>query len=212
MRNLLSALLIISCFFSCKESPNSTVSLSGSDWQFADYSYPMPDNISMWNNSTVPGCVQKDLLNLGQIPDPFKLNNEDSIQWVSERDWVYKKEFDVSSEIVTKQNHYLKFEGLDTYASIRLNDNLIGTTENAFRTFEFDVSRIIKEHNTLEIVFTNPEGIERAKESDLNYNLPESPRVFIRKPQFQYGWDWGPTIKTIGIWRDVSLVSYDKVR
>jgi beta-mannosidase len=212
MKNLLSVLLVISCFFSCKESPNSMVSVSGSDWQFVDYSHPAPDNILLWNNATVPGSIQKDLLNLGQIPDPFKLNNEDSIQWVSERDWAYKKEFDVSSEILTKQNHYLKFEGLDTYASIKLNDSLIGSTENAFRIFEFDVSKIIKEHNTLEIVFTSPEGIERAKEADLNYTLPESPRVFTRKPQFQYGWDWGPTIKTIGVWRDVSLVSYDKVR
>jgi beta-mannosidase len=35
--------------------------------------------------------------------------------------------------------------------------------------------------------------------------MPESPRSFVRKAQYQFGWDWGPRLVTAGIWKDVKL-------
>ncbi|MDX1463548.1 MAG: glycoside hydrolase family 2 protein, partial [Marinirhabdus sp.] len=101
---------------------------------------------------------------------------------------------------------------LDTYADVYLNDSLILTANNAFRSWEVDVSDIIKAENTLGVVFQSVDELDQKSASQLAYELPESPRVFSRKPQFQYGWDWGPTIKTVGIWREVQLVSYNEVR
>jgi beta-mannosidase len=190
----------------CQESPNTRLLLNGTDWQFVE------TGAQNWRPAQVPGSVQTDLLSLGEIPNPFVLNNEDSIQWVSERDWTYKKTFSLSSEILNKQHHILKLEGLDTYTQVFLNDSLLLTTDNAFRTYEFDASEILRPDNTLEITLRSPDTIEKIAATKLKYQLPEAPRVFTRKPQFQYGWDWGPKIKTIGIWRDVSLVSFDKVR
>ncbi|WP_415376159.1 glycoside hydrolase family 2 protein [Patiriisocius sp. Uisw_017] len=205
----LSSLLI-----NCKQSTNSIQSLNGNDWQFTQ-DYKNPNNtydIVNWQPATVPGSVQKDLLNLGRIPDPFKGSNEDSIQWVSERSWIYKKEFSVSAEILKKQKHILRFEGLNTYAHFLFNNKKLTKTNNAFRIWEVDVSDLIETENAVEITFYPTDEYEEKESAKLNYTLPESPRVFTRKPQFQYGWDWGPTIKTMGIWRDVSLVSYDQVR
>lgn len=201
---LLGALLL---FIGCTQSPNSTISLSGSDWQFAEVGETMN-----WKDATVPGTVQTDLLHLAEIPHPFLGTNEDSIQWISERDWMYKKEFQVASEVLEKNNHWLKFEGLDTYAEVRFNDSLILNAANAFRTYEIDVSKILKQKNQLSITFRSTTTKEKQLALQLPYQLPEAPRVFTRKPQFQYGWDWGPTIKTMGVWRDISLVSYHDVR
>tara|TARA_B100000795_G_scaffold112494_1_gene83342 strand:+ start:60355 stop:62856 length:2502 start_codon:yes stop_codon:yes gene_type:complete len=190
----------------CQESPNKVQSLNGSDWQFVE------TGAQNWKPAQIPGTVQTDLLRLGKIPDPFLLNNEDSIQWVSQRDWTYKKIFSVPSKILKKQHHILIFEGLDTYAQIVLNDSLLFKSDNAFRGYDFNVSKILQHENTLEITLGSPDTIENNAAARLNYQLPEAPRVFSRKPQFQYGWDWGPKIKTMGIWRDVSLFSYAEVR
>lgn len=200
---LLLPLLVL--FASCEESTNETNSLN-EGWQFSE------TEIQNWQPAEVPGTVQADLLRLGEIPDPFLKNNEDSLQWVSMKNWQYKKGFSVSDKTLKKQKHLLNFEGLDTYAEVFLNDSLILSANNAFRNWEVDVSHILRNENQLLVIFTNIDTIEKEKASKLPYKLPEDGRVFSRKPQYQSGWDWGPVIKTMGIWRDVSLVSYNSAR
>ena len=198
-------LILLILFFSCEESINETTSLN-EGWQFSKTENPK------WQSAEVPGTVQADLLRLGDILDPFLKNNEDSIQWVSTKNWQYKKEFSISSETLKKKRHLLNFKGLDTYAEVFLNDSLILSANNAFRTWEVDVSKILKTENQLLVLFTNIDSVEKEQASKLKYTLPEDARVFSRKPQYQSGWDWGPTIKTMGIWRDVSLISYNTAR
>ena len=192
-------------FISCKDSKNHVYVLND-DWCFS----MVGDTI--WKPAVVPGSIQTDLLRLSEIPHPFIGNNEDSIQWVSAKDWRYKKHFRLSKEILNKKKHVMQFEGLDTYAKVYLNDSLILSAFNAFRRWEVDVSYLVNIENDIRIVFKSVDSIESNEAGKLSYTLPESPRVFTRKPQFQYGWDWGPTIKTMGVWRDVKLVSYDVAR
>jgi len=196
-------LLCISCNTSKKDI--EVISLTN-NWEFSQ------EGLTDWQPATVPGTVQSDLLKLGEIPDPFKGTNEDSIQWVSEKNWLYKTSFKVPKTSLTKEKHLLEFEGLDTYAQIFLNDRLIGKTHNAFRGWEFDISSIIKENNELKIKFFSVDSIETKAENAFAYTLPESPRVFTRKPQYQYGWDWGPRLKTIGITNAITLTSYSTFR
>jgi|TARA_R110000823_G_scaffold159218_7_gene290582 beta-mannosidase len=197
--------LLVFAFISCEEAPNETISLNG-DWQFSE------DGKNDWKPAEVPGTIQSDLLKLGEIPDPFLKNNEDSIQWVSSKNWQYKKQFSVSEETLKRTKHFLNFEGLDTYAKVLLNDSLILSANNAFRSWKVDISDALKPENELLIIFKSPDSIEKSEAEKLNYELPGGSRVFTRKPQYQYGWDWAPTIKTIGIWRNVSLMSYDFAR
>ncbi len=203
--HLLLLLLITIGFTSCKEPQNASFSLNG-EWQFAK------EGDTAWMSAQVPGSVQSDLLKLQKIPDPFKSNNEDSIQWISDENWTYKKRFLLSDEILERNKHILQLKGLDTYAKVYLNDSLILESNNAFRSWEIDLSDALKSENEIHIQFQSLDSIESSEASKLNYKLPESPRVFSRKPQFQYGWDWGPTIKTMGIWRDISLYSYNDAR
>ncbi len=197
--------LLIFTFISCEEIPNEILLLND-NWQFSEAGK------SDWKTAEIPGTVQADLLLLGEIPDPFLKNNEDSIQWVSTKNWQYKKQFSVSEENLKRTKHFLNFEGLDTYADVFLNDSLLLSANNAFRNWEIDVSNALKAENEVLVVFKSPDSIEKNEAEKLGYKLPEGNRVFTRKPQYQYGWDWAPKIKTIGIWRDVTLISYNLAR
>ena len=76
-----------------------------------------------WYTATVPGCVHTDLMDNGIINDPYYRLNESKAQWVDKEDWVYKSTFSLKENEYKKQHHEIKFEGLDTYASVYLNDS-----------------------------------------------------------------------------------------
>src|SRR5690606_6797904 len=101
---------------------------------------------------------------------------------------------------------------LDTYAKVFLNGKLILEANNAFRTWKSDVKKLLKKKNKLQIEFTPTKIIEEQKKKEIPYELPEVNRIFTRKPQFQYGWDWGPKYNTMGIWRPVYLEFWDTVK
>jgi beta-mannosidase len=206
-KSFLSIVLLSLLVLSCKQ-PKKDLEYNYllNNWKFSQ------EGDSIWKPASIPGTVQTDLLNISEIPHPFIGTNEDSIQWISKKNWSYKTPVSVTEETLLKSKHFLRFEGLDTYADIYLNDQFLLKTNNAFRSWEVDVSDVLKLENELKIIFNSTDSIEKTEAEKLDYELPESPRVFTRKPQYQYGWDWGPTVKTMGITKDIALVSYDKIR
>ena len=196
-------LLIVVCF-SCqpKHDLPTTINLD-ENWQFKK----VTDTV--WDSATVPGNVFSDLLHHQLIEDPFIGNNEEKAQWVSEADWEYKTTFSLSEDLLEKKHFELNFEGLDTYASVYLNDSLILKANNAFRKWEVDVKPLLKLENELRLVFESTSKYEAEAQEKSPYELPEGERIFTRKAQFQYGWDWGPKLNTSGIWRPIKLVGWN---
>ncbi|WP_231565552.1 beta-mannosidase [Psychroserpens sp. Hel_I_66] len=189
---------------SCKPKHDLPISIDLHDnWQFKAV------NDSIWQSATVPGNVHSDLLENELIKHPFIGANEDSLQWISETDWEYRTQFSVDKNILLKKHIELNFEGLDTYASVFLNDRLILETNNAFREFTVDVTKNLKLKNELRIVFERTSISEEKEKAKLSYQLPEGNRIFTRKAQFQYGWDWGPKLNTSGIWRPVTISAWN---
>ncbi|MHB1688624.1 MAG: glycoside hydrolase family 2 protein [Ignavibacteriaceae bacterium] len=166
-----------------------------------------------WLKAVVPGTVQTDLLQQKLIPDPFYSDNEIKLQWIGKQNWVYKTSFNLPENFNGSQNIFLVFEGVDTSAVIILNDTLLGTVENMFRSYKFEISKLLtKENNELEILFTSPEIYAKQLESKYG-KLPvalRSERVHIRKAQYSFGWDWGPAFITQGIWKPVYLLQTDE--
>ncbi|WP_299115733.1 glycoside hydrolase family 2 protein [uncultured Winogradskyella sp.] len=202
-----SFLLFILICFSCQPKHNVPVTIEiDSNWQFKKVSDPI------WRSATVPGNIFSDLLDHQLIEDPFIANNEENVQWVSKTDWEYKTIFSVDEETFQKKNIELNFEGLDTYASVYLNDSLILKANNAFRQWNVNVKPILKPENELRLVFEHTSKYEEAEKAKLTYQLPEGNRIFTRKAQFQYGWDWGPKLNTSGIWRPIKLVAWNEFR
>ncbi|MGW8266996.1 MAG: glycosyl hydrolase 2 galactose-binding domain-containing protein, partial [Longimicrobiales bacterium] len=170
--------------------------------------------------ATVPGTVHTDLLSNGLIPDPFWRDNEMRLQWVGERDWVYRTAFQAGPQILEREVAELVFHGLDTFAEVILNGRSILETDNMFRRWTVEVTRdLLPGENTLEIRFRSPLPPALAARSALPYTLPAGndrgdppSRVFVRKAAYHYGWDWGPRFVTMGIWRPVEVVAWTGAR
>ena len=172
-------------------------------WQFKQ------ENDTVWRSAIVPGNVHSDLLKNQLIENPFIKDNALKLQWISDSNWEYRTSFKIDKKTLQKHHIELSFKGLDTYASIYLNDSLIVKTNNAFREFNIDVKTILRAENELHIFFEKTITYEEKEKSKLSYSLPEGNRIFTRKPQFQYGWDWGPELNTFGIWKPVELKAWN---
>ena len=206
MKNRFWLLLLLCCFACQNESDLPETITLHNNWQFKKV------NDTDWNSATVPSNVHSDLLENELIKNPFIGNNEHDLQWISETDWEYKTIFSVDKKTLQKEHIGLNFEGLDTYASVFLNDSLILKSNNAFREFQVDVKSQLKDDNELRIVFENTTKYEEQEKAKLNYSLPEGNRIFTRKAQFQYGWDWGPKLNTLGIWRPITLNTWNDLK
>ena len=163
---------------------------------------------SGWLDVAVPGDVHRALIAAGRIPDPFYDRNEPACAWVEEREWWYRLRFQGPAEpLGADERLRLVFEGLDTFATLWLNGHEVGHHGNMFREAAFDVSALVRpgEANTLALRFDRPKDHARAPEEFALWGDNALDRVAIRKAQFGYGWDWGPRLPTVGIWRPVRL-------
>jgi len=159
-----------------------------------------------WFTASVPGTVHLDLMNHKIIPDPYKDENEKKVQWVENEDWDYQATFKISSKELENQNIDLVFNGLDTFSEIYLNGKLLQSTDNMFRKWTIPVKNNLKVgENILEVKFKSAVNIGKELAKKVPFTMPESPRSFVRKAQYQFGWDWGPRLVTSGIWKNVTL-------
>ncbi|MFN0728993.1 beta-mannosidase [Polaribacter gochangensis] len=166
-----------------------------------------------WKSASVPGTIFTDLLDHKLIPDPFVETNEEKVQWVSDSTWVYRTTFKLTEDILNKENIELHFEGLDTYAKIYINGNYQLDTDNAFREYSISLKDIPhSKNNELKIIFQPTKGFEYSAKLNSKYSLPEGKRIYTRKAQFQYGWDWGPKLNTSGIWKSISLKAWNDIK
>jgi beta-mannosidase len=170
-----------------------------------------------WLPASVPGGVHTDLLAIGHIPDPFVADNEQRVQWVAESDWVYRCRFNCSPEILAEEKIFLVCEGLDTLATVLLNGHTLGQTDNMFRQYEWEVKSLLdkKGSNELSIIFHSVLNFIAQKQAV--FPLPGVPQAipggpYLRKAPCQFGWDWGPQLPPVGIWKDIRLESSSKAR
>lgn len=162
----------------------------------------------------VPGSLYTDLHAATLIPDPYTKTNEQDVQWVQEKEWEYTGILtgNIKAEAQQYSHAELVCEGLDTYASVYFNDTLVMETDNMFRCWRKDIKKLTREQNVIRIVF-HP-VLKKAKDeaSKLNYTLPEGERVFTRKAQYHYGWDFAPRLLNSGITKPVSLHFWNDAR
>lgn len=174
--------------------------LSSENWTFNK------QNETKKHKASIPGTVHTDLYENKLIPDPFYGANEKQLQWIENENWEYESTFFLSEKEISNENIELEFDGLDTYATIYINGKLVLEADNMFRKWIISAKNYLKKgKNHLKIVFIS--AVQKGKEEavKLPYTLPEKERVFVRKAQYQFGWDWGPRFVTAGIWKKVQL-------
>jgi len=170
----------------------------------------------IWLDAVVPGCVHLDLLDNNLIPEPFYGENEKNLQWISYKDWNYRLIFYPDSELLNRETIVLTFHGLDTYGEVFLNGKKIIEADNMFHPWEADVKGLLKEgDNELLVHFFSPINkiLPILRSSD--YILPavndqiKNTSPYTRKAPYHYGWDWGPSFATSGIWKSVDLIGIE---
>ncbi|MGI9582100.1 beta-mannosidase [Chryseobacterium sp. RRHN12] len=203
-RTILFAFLFMQNIFHAQFSQRS---LSSESWQFKN------SKEQSWLPAKVPGTVHLDLMNNKMIPDPYKDENEKKVQWIENENWDYQTAFTVSSRELMNDNIDLVFNGLDTFSEIYLNGKMLKKTDNMFRKWSIPVKQYLKAgSNTLQVRFTSAVNTGKELAKKVPFTMPESPRSFVRKAQYQFGWDWGPRLVTAGIWKDVQLEFWNNAR
>jgi beta-mannosidase len=150
-----------------------------------------------------------------RIPDPFLGFNELEAEWVADKAWTYKVQLPDIKESKDGIVHVLVFDGLDTFATVRLNGDTILESNNMFIPHRLDVTKKLNpgKKNELEIEFASArlEAIKiKEKHPDhkwVGFN-GDMARLAVRKAQYHWGWDWGPILNTCGPWREVRLETY----
>lgn len=162
-----------------------------------------PDGKEMHLNGTVPGSALNDVLcsGLENITDIFWRDHAEQVQKYETYDWVYTKRFVAESDI---REGELVFEKLDTYCDVYFNQQHLGYCDNGFVRHTFHISNIQKGENLLEVYFYSPISQTRGKKPRKG-SFTTVDRLYTRRPQCTYGWDWAMRFVTCGISGNVSI-------
>jgi beta-mannosidase len=214
MNKFIVVLFFIFSIISCSKIEPAKSFLINSNWEFSKA------GDSIYYKAAVPGVIHTDLLANNLIEDPLLETNELKLQWIELENWNYKTVVNLTKAQIDHENIEIEFEGLDTYATVFLNGEKIIEATNMFRTWKADIKRLLKVgDNHLEVRFTSPINFNREEVKKFPYKLPsgnetvaEKVSPLTRKAAYQFGWDWGPRFVTSGIWKNVKINTWNKVR
>ena len=92
----------------------------------------------------VPGDITIDLYKAGLIADPYYGMNYVENTWVARTDFTYETELDVTEEMMAQPSIELVFDGVDVYSDVYVNGKLVGSTENMFLQYRFEIKNALK--------------------------------------------------------------------
>ena len=170
----------------------------GEDWRWRDAHMPVNRDPRLWLPASVPGTIQHDLWQAGEIPDPYFERNSLLIEWIPARTWVYRRTFTLDLSL-RGQRAQLRFEGVDYEARFFLNGHDLGHHVGMYTPAIFEVTDFLNfdAGNVLAVV-VEPAPHEQPQVS-------RTSRVRTHKSRMTYWWDFCPRMVHIGIWDDVTL-------
>jgi beta-mannosidase len=164
----------------------------------------------------VPGSVMNELLKHGEIDDPFYRDNERFAYDIASKDYEFIREFLIDNELLQNKHLVLRFDGLDTLTEIKVNGKSLAKTNNMHRIYEFDVKPyLVSGLNKLQVTLFSPIQYISKKQNEVKlWGVGDAIEGYphIRKGHSMFGWDWGPQIPDLGIWRDVTLLAWNTGR
>ncbi len=160
----------------------------------------------------VPCSLYDTLYHAGEIPDPYFGENEYALTALSDQDVLLERGIELPGDLAGADRLYLTFEGIDTLGEVRLNGQLLGCTDNMHRTWEYEIGSLLQPGvQRLSVLLRSPNRYiaERQTERPLwgvDSTMPGYPH--LRKAHYMFGWDWGPKLPDLGLWRGVRLEGY----
>ncbi len=162
----------------------------------------------------IPGSLFSILLENELMDDPFYRDNEYRALDLTRCDYTFSRTFNVSK---TNSKYTLRFDGIDTLSDVYLNGVHIGDSDDMHITYEFDVTDALCDgENTLDVVIHEIHSYIRER---IDPNIPLFDAIqslqgyaYIRKAHCMLGWDWGPFLPDMGLWRDITLLELEGAR
>jgi beta-mannosidase len=159
-------------------------------------------------DATVPGEVHVDLVRAGIILEPSEGRNSLASRWVEEAFWWYRRAFDAVAGDGART--WLVFEQLDLNAVVYLNGDEVAQHRNSFHPLRVEITdRIRTGSNDLAVRVDSGVGMTSNAVPPFDGNPQAGDwgrlRVQLRKPAYQFSWDWATRMLTVGIGGDVYL-------
>lgn len=170
-------------------------------------------------DAKIPGSVLSTLLVQHRIQDPFFGTNEEQVRELFKNDYYFTRQFEPSSDLLQQQKIELVCKGIDTIAKIYINNVPVGNTDNMHRTFVFDIKNyLVYGINTITIEILSPLNYIENQHGSVNkeaYYVPEGcmrGNQYLRKAHSMFGWNFGPSLPDMGIWRSIDLVGHSLIK
>ncbi|MFQ1702287.1 glycosyl hydrolase 2 galactose-binding domain-containing protein [Loktanella agnita] len=145
----------------------------------------------------------------GLIPDPYWGRKEYGLRWISERDWVITRDVTLTNTDVD-----LVLSEVDCVVTVRVNEQVVLTAENAFRTYRVSLRDVARSgQNTISVTFHSVVAAGAAKQAAHPFPLPNSDNCpipngnMLRKPACDFGWDWNIALAPFGIYGAMRIES-----
>lgn len=138
------------------------------------------------------------------MPEPLVGTNAPLHEWVEHAVFTYERDFGVDSDFDRAE---IVFDGLDCHAEVLIDSQLVGSSANAFVPHTFDVTPFVRRGVSHTLRVNLDTGVEWARKQahEAYQNGDNFERMFLRKPQFAFKWDWAPRLVTCGMWRSAQL-------
>ena len=213
--------------FAIRPMNRHTTSLNDNRWQFGQVErrpFNAPNVFDLpavreWLPATIPGNVSTDLLALGRIPDPFLAEGYKESLWVEDLDWWYRRTVQVNA-LAPQQRAFLIFHGIDYRSAIFINGAEVARHEGMFSRQVLEITAAAR-RGPLDVAvrvwgsgalphrkLSTPQKLWKKFGEALYRSWVGiySNRTATLKCQMSFGWDFAPSIRTMGIWDDVELL------
>jgi beta-mannosidase len=169
-----------------------------------------------WLKADLPCDIHMPLIEQGIIRDPVDALYSFDCEWTEAESWWFRKTFAVDEALLEQEIVELTMNCLDAAADVFLNGQLVGHHRSVHYPFTAEIKNKLKRSgNCLLVRITSgAEEYSQAQISPFAASVSTTPRrgdarrVFLRKPQYVFGWDWGPRVVTCGLAGDVELRAY----
>lgn len=161
------------------------------------------EGLTPWVDAQVPGGVTLAMYRAGYIEHPYVDMNSLKCEWIENRWWIYRCEFD-RRELSANRRALLHFEGVDYSCIVYLNGKKLGEHVGMYEDFTFDVTEQYRaqEHFVLDVLILHaPDEMGQLGRTSLSST---------QKSRFNYKWDFSTRLVNLGIWQGVELIFEDE--
>ena len=158
------------------------------------------DALNNWFTAQVPSSVQWALHRAGKGRNPYEHLNSKDYDWVDQKVWYYRRKFEMPAK--TGDGYaFLCFDGIDYFARVWLNGELLGRHEGMFGGPEVEVSKQVKFGAANEVVVE----VKAGNFGNKTAWKPRGPEGTVIKPWVIAGGTGGEMFFPLGMWRGAHL-------